>query len=78
MNNLFETQGIILEIIDSRTYKVRLDDESIIYATISGKMKLNLEFDIYVGEKVPVVLSPYDRTRGRINFRHWERTKLGK
>jgi len=74
MNNLCKSKGIILEIIDLFSFKVKLEDETVINATISGKMKMNLDFEIYVGEEVPVDMSPYDRTRGRINFRHWERT----
>lgn len=75
MNNLIVTKGVVLEIINLTSFKVRLQDETVINATISGKLKRYLDFNIYVGEEVPIDMSPHDRTRGRINTRYWKRTK---
>lgn len=75
MNNLIKTRGIVVEIVNSSSFRIRLTDETIIHATISNKLKKPLDFDIYVGEEVPIDMSPYDKTRGRINTRYWQRTK---
>jgi len=40
-----------------------------ILATISGKMRMHY-IRILPGDKVGLEMSPYDLTRGRINFRH--------
>lgn len=77
MSNSFKIKqiGIVIEIVDSSSFKVEIEDGSIINATISGKMKMNLEPDICLGEKLPIVISPIERTRGRIDLRHWKRSK---
>ncbi|MFK7936263.1 MAG: translation initiation factor IF-1 [Saprospiraceae bacterium] len=78
MNNLIVTKGTIIKIVDKTSFKVKMKDETVIDATISGKMKMCLDFDIYEGEEVPIDMSPHDRTRGRINLRSWTRNKLEK
>jgi translation initiation factor IF-1 len=40
-----------------------------VLATISGKMRMNY-IRILPGDKVSVEISPYDLTRGRINYRY--------
>ena len=75
MNDLIKTKGIVTEIIDLTTFQVRLNNETVIVVTISNKLKKPLDFDIYVGEEMPINMSIYDRTRGRINTQFWERTK---
>ena len=75
MNNLIKTKGIVVEINDSTSYRVELKDRTIIHATISSKLRKPLDFDIYVGEEVPIDMSPHDKARGRINTLYWKRTK---
>jgi len=72
-NKLIETTGIIKEIIDDVTFKVVIEEIGEIIATISRK--INLEFEIYVGEEVPIHISPYDLKRGRIYYRYWIRDR---
>ena len=71
MNKLIIITGIVLEILGLTTFKVRLKDKTIINATISRHV--NLEFDIYIGVEVPIDMSPFDKTRGRINTLNWKR-----
>lgn len=68
MKDLINTKGTIKEILENNSFTVELENELIIKATISGKQKLYLSKPLQIGEIVPIVLSPYDITRGRINF----------
>ncbi|MDR3163518.1 MAG: translation initiation factor IF-1 [Mycoplasmataceae bacterium] len=60
--------GKVIEVIQSGNYKVQLENNAIISATISGKMRLH-HIQILMGDKVQVELSPYDLTKGRIVYR---------
>ena len=50
-------------------FRVRLENDHLIVATISGKMRMNY-IRILPGDKVSVEMSPYDLTRGRITYRY--------
>ena len=50
-------------------FRVRLENDHQIIATISGKMRMNY-IRILPGDKVSVEMSPYDLTRGRIIYRY--------
>lgn len=76
MNQEIKTTGIVKVIIDNRNFRVSLKDGTEISATLSGKARLYLSYEIYQGEEVPIELSPYDKTRGRINPRGWKRKPL--
>jgi translation initiation factor IF-1 len=62
--------GIVKKVVDNQNYKIVLQDESEILATLSSKVKLNMSYEIQEGEEVAVELSPYDKTRGRISYKH--------
>ena len=47
---------------------LKLQNELIILAHISGKLRMNF-IRILPGDKVTVEMSPYDLTRGRITWR---------
>jgi translation initiation factor IF-1 len=49
-------------------FRVRLDNDHIVLAHISGKMRKNY-IKILTGDRVTVELSPYDLSRGRITYR---------
>ena len=49
-------------------FKVRLDNDHVVLAHISGKMRMHY-IRILPGDRVKVELSPYDLTRGRITYR---------
>ena len=66
---LIKQDGIILEALSNAMFKVKLENGHEILATISGKMRMHY-IRILPGDKVGVELSPYDLTRGRINFRY--------
>ena len=63
-----ELEGLVVETLPYTTFKVKLENDHIITAHISGKMRKNY-IRILTGDKVKVEMSPYDLTKGRITFR---------
>ena len=66
--DVIETEGQVVEILPGREFKVRLENDHVIKARISGKMHIH-HIRILLGDKVKVELSPYDLTCGRITYR---------
>ncbi|HRO08299.1 MAG TPA: translation initiation factor IF-1 [Saprospiraceae bacterium] len=67
--DLIKLDGIIEEALSNAMFRVRLESGHLIIATISGKMRMHY-IRILPGDKVAVEMSPYDLTRGRINYRY--------
>jgi len=63
-----EVEGIVVEALPNAMFKVKLENEHIVLAHISGKLRMNF-IRILPGDKVTLELSPYDLTRGRIVWR---------
>tara|TARA_B100001057_G_scaffold40223_1_gene36165 strand:- start:35907 stop:36125 length:219 start_codon:yes stop_codon:yes gene_type:complete len=63
-----ELEGLVVETLPNTTFKVKLENDHIITAHISGKMRKNY-IRILTGDKVRVEMSPYDLSKGRITFR---------
>ncbi|AOG60801.1 translation initiation factor IF-1 [Spiroplasma helicoides] len=63
-----EVEGIVLEVLPNATFKVKLENEVVIDAHVSGKIRMNY-IRILPGDKVTIAISPYDPTRGRITYR---------
>jgi len=62
-----QIEGIVLEVLPNKMFRVELDNESIITA---GR-RLTLKFiKILQGDKVTVELSPYDLAKGKIISRN--------
>jgi translation initiation factor IF-1 len=66
---LIRQDGTITEALSNPMFRVKLENEHIIVATISGKMRMNY-IRILPGDLVAVEMSPYDLTRGRIIYRY--------
>ncbi len=66
---LIKQDGVILEALSNAMFRVRLENDHQIIATISGKMRMNY-IRILPGDKVSVEMSPYDLSRGRIIYRY--------
>jgi len=66
---LIEQDGIIEEALSNGIFRVRLQNDHLIIATISGKMRMHY-IRILPGDKVKVEISPYDLFRGRITYRY--------
>ncbi|MGY0399298.1 MAG: translation initiation factor IF-1 [Ostreibacterium sp.] len=63
-----EMMGTVVESLPNTTFKVKLENDLIITARISGRMRKNY-IRILTGDKVRVELTPYDLTKGRITYR---------
>lgn len=67
--NLIKQDGVIEEALSNAMFRVRLENDHLIVATISGKMRMHY-IRILPGDKVSVEISPYDLDRGRITYRY--------
>ena len=67
--DLIEFEGTVTELLPDARFRVRLDNGHETLAYSSGKMKKN-RIRILAGDRVTVEMTPYDLTKGRINFRH--------
>lgn len=63
-----EVEGTILETLPNAMFRVKLENEQVILAYVSGKMRMHF-IKILPGDKVTIELSPYDLTKGRITYR---------
>ncbi len=63
-----ETEGTVVEALRNAVFKVKLTNDHIVTATISGKLRLN-SIKVLPGDKVKIELSPYDISKGRITWR---------
>ena len=60
--------GKIVEALMGGMFRIQMVDESIVLATISGRMR-KARIRVLPGDKVRVEFSPHDLTRGRISYR---------
>ena len=58
-----ELEGLVIETLPNTTFKVKLENDHVITAHISGKMRKNY-IRILTGDKVNVEMSPYDLSKG--------------
>jgi len=61
-------QGTVMEILPNTTFRVKLENNHVVTAHISGKIRKNY-IRILRGDRVVVQLTHYDFTQGRIVFR---------
>ena len=66
--DMIEIEGTVVEALPNATFQVELENGHKILAHISGKLRMNY-IRILPGDKVPVEMSPYDLTGGRITWR---------
>ena len=64
-----EQDGTIIEALSNAMFRVELENGHVITAHISGKMRMHY-IKILVGDRVKIEMSPYDLSKGRINFRY--------
>ena len=67
-SDMIEVEGTVVEVLPNTTFKVTLQNDHIIIAHISGKLRMN-NILILPGDKVTIEMSPYDLTKGRIIWR---------
>jgi translation initiation factor IF-1 len=66
---LIDMQGTVNQVLPDTRFLVTLENGVEITAYLSGKMRKH-RIRILAGDKVTLEMSPYDLTKGRINFRH--------
>ena len=71
--DLIEFEGTVVAMLPDSRFRVRLDNGHETLAYTSGRMKKN-RIRILEGDRVTVEMTPYDLTKGRINFRHKDET----
>jgi translation initiation factor IF-1 len=63
-----EMDGTVVETLPNTTFRVKLENDHVVTAHISGRMRKHY-IRILTGDKVTVQLTPYDLTKGRITYR---------
>ena len=62
-------EGVVEEIMPAAMFRIRLDDmNNVVIGYLSGRMRTN-NLKVLLGDRVEIVFSPYDLTRGRITRR---------
>ena len=64
-----EMSGKVIETLPNTMFRVELENGHEIIAHTAGKMRKN-RIRVLAGDRVQVEMTPYDLTKGRINFRH--------
>lgn len=67
--DLIKLTGVVDELLPSAMFRVILENNHRIIATISGKLRQH-NIRILAGDSVEVEMSPYDLNRGRIVYRN--------
>jgi translation initiation factor IF-1 len=66
---MLEMDGTVQEVLPNTQFRVELENGASVLAYAGGKMRQR-RIRIIAGDRVSLEVSPYDLTRGRINFRH--------
>ena len=66
---MLEFEGVVAEVLPDARCRMQLENGHEVIAYTSGRMKKN-RIRILAGDKVTVEMTPYDLSKGRINFRH--------
>ena len=66
--DVIELEGVVVEALPGTQFRVKLPNDAVILAHISGKLRMNF-IKILPGDKVTVEMSPNDLSKGRITWR---------
>lgn len=64
-SDYFTINGVVIQVLPNSFFKIKLENDFEIIATISGKMRIN-HIRVLEGDLVKVEMSNYDLTKGRI------------
>ena len=67
-DDVMEFEGLVVETLPNACFRVKLQNDLVILAHISGKMRMNY-IKIVPGDRVLVDISVYDTAKGRITRR---------
>ena len=65
---IIELEGVVEEVLPNAMFRVRINENYLLTAMISGKMRQH-RIQILLGDKVKVEVSPYDLSKGRVTYR---------
>jgi translation initiation factor IF-1 len=63
-----EFEGTVIELLPNATFRVKLDNNHEVIAHTAGKMRKN-RIRVLAGDRVMIEMTPYDLSKGRINYR---------
>jgi translation initiation factor IF-1 len=66
---VIEIEGVVLETLPNAMFRVELENQHVIVAHISGKMRQHY-IKILPQDRVVVEMTSYDLTKGRITYRY--------
>jgi translation initiation factor IF-1 len=66
--SILEFEGVVEEVLPNAMFRVRINEDYLLTAVISGKMRQH-RIQILLGDRVKVEVSPYDLTKGRVTYR---------
>ncbi len=61
----FQVEGLIVEVLSAKTYRVKLANGHHLLGFVAGRLKPDAR-PLGIGDKVRLELSPYDLSEGRI------------
>ena len=64
-----QVEGTVVEPLPNAMFRVRLQNDHMVLAHISGKMR-KFYIRILPGDRVTLEMSPYDLSKGRITYRY--------
>jgi translation initiation factor IF-1 len=73
---VIEMEGTVHEVLPNTQFRVKLTNGAEVLAYAGGKMRQR-RIRIIAGDRVNLEMSPYDVTRGRINYRHLDKVPTG-
>ena len=68
-DDMIEMEGVVIDVLRNTIFRVKLENDHIITAHISGRMRKHY-IKILNGDTVVVEMTPYDLTKGRITYRY--------
>src|SRR5438309_11358242 len=72
--DMLTMDGVVQEVLPNTQFRVEMANGAKVLAYASGKVRKH-RIRILAGDKVSLEISPYDLTRGRISFRHKDRSE---
>ena len=67
--DVIEINGVVEEMMPAAKFRVTLENGHEILAHLAGKMRMN-KIRVLPGDKVRIEMTPYDLSKGRINYRY--------
>jgi len=68
-DDLINLEGTVTRILGRGNVEIQCDNNVLVRAVLSGKMKKN-RIRVIKGDRVKVSVSPYDTSHGIITYRH--------